>query len=66
LTLWEEKWYEFSPDVVYQKFVDKMPSSVQGIYAKQFEFTEAKHELGVIAKTNALDTGYSESVNNTS
>ena len=57
LTLWEEEWYEFSPKVAYQKFIDKMPSGVQGIYAKQFEFTESKHELGVIAKTNALDNG---------
>ena len=53
----EEKWYEFSPKVAYQKFIDKMPSSVQGIYAKQFEFTESKHELGVTAKTKALDSG---------
>ncbi len=57
LTLWEEKWYEFSPKVAYQKFIDKMPSGVQGIYAKQFEFTEKKHALGVTAKTNALDNG---------
>ncbi len=57
LTLWEEKWHEFSPNVAYQKFIDKMPSDVQGIYAKQFEFTEAKHELGIAAKTHALDNG---------
>ena len=57
LVLWEEKWHEFSPKVAYQKFIDKMPSAVQGIYAKQFEFTEKKHELGVTAKTNALDNG---------
>ena len=57
LALWEEEWHEFSPKVAYQKFIDKMPSSVQGIYAKQFEFTESKHKLGVTAKTNALDNG---------
>lgn len=57
LILWEEKWHEFSPYIAYQKFIDKMPSSVQGIYAKQFEFTEAKHELGITAKTHALDNG---------
>ena len=57
LTLWEEKWHEFSPKIAYQKFIDKMPSGVQGIYAKQFEFTEKKHVLGVTAKTNALDNG---------
>ena len=57
LILWEEKWHEFSPHVAYQKFIDKMPSDVQEIYSKQFEFTEAKHELGVTAKTNALDYG---------
>ena len=34
-----------------------MPSDVQGIYAKQFKFTEKKHTLGVTAKTNALDNG---------
>ena len=61
LTLWEEKWYEFSPKVAYQKFIDKMPSGVQGIYAKQFEFTESKHELGLDAKTNALDNGMTSS-----
>ena len=61
LTLWEEKWYEFSPKVAYQKFIDKMPSGVQGIYAKQFEFTETKHELGVIAKTKALEKNMSYS-----
>ncbi len=55
LISWEEKWHEFSPKVAYQKFIDKMPSDVQGTYAKQFEFTEKKHELGVTAKTNALD-----------
>ena len=53
----EEKWHEFSPKVAYQKFIDKMPSGVQGIYAKQFEFTESKHDLGVSAKTKALDNG---------
>jgi len=58
LVSWEEKWHEFSPKVAYQKFIDKMPSSVQGIYAKQFEFTESKHELGVTAKSNALDDGF--------
>ncbi len=42
LILWEEEWHEFSPKVAYQKFIDKMPSGVQGIYAKQFEFTEKK------------------------
>ncbi|MCH9657562.1 fibronectin type III domain-containing protein [archaeon] len=57
LIQWEEKWHEFSPKVAYQKFIDKMPSGVQGIYAKQFEFTEKKHELGVSAKINALDNG---------
>ena len=57
LILWEEKWHEFSPDVAYQKFIEKMPSVVQGIYAKQFEFTKEKHELGITAKTNALDNG---------
>lgn len=57
LILWEEKWHEFSPKVAYQKFIDKMPSGVKGIYAKQFEFTEKKHELGMAAKTSALDNG---------
>ena len=57
LVLLEEEWYEFSPKVAYQKFIDKMPSGVQGIYAKQFEFTETKHELGVTAKTEALESG---------
>lgn len=61
LALWEEEWHEFSPKVAYQKFIDKMPSGVQGIYAKQFEFTESKHELGVTAKTNALDYGMTSS-----
>jgi len=57
LILWEEKWYEFSPKVAYQKFIDKMPSGIKGIYAKQFEFTEKKHSYGVTAKTKALDRG---------
>ena len=57
LILWEEQWYEFSPKIAYQKFIDKMPSDVQGIYAKQFEFTETKHELGTTAKSRALDNG---------
>ncbi len=57
LISWEEKWHEFSPKVAYQKFIDKMPLGVQGTYAKQFEFTEKKHELGVTAKTTALDNG---------
>ena len=57
LISWEEKWHEFSPKVAYQKFIDKMPPGVQGTYAKQFEFTEKKHELGVTAKTTALDIG---------
>ena len=57
LTLLEEKWYEFSPNAAYQKFIDKMPSGVQEVYAKQFEFTETKHELGIAAKTSALDNG---------
>ena len=61
LTLWEAKWYAFSPKAAYQKFIDKMPSNVQGIYAKQFEFTESKHELGLDAKTNALDSGITSS-----
>jgi hypothetical protein len=54
---WEEKWYEFSPEVAYQKFVDKKPTSVHGIYLKQFNFTQEKHQLGIQAKTQALDTG---------
>lgn len=53
----EDEWHEFSPKVAYQKFVDKMPSAVQGIYTKQFEFTESKHELGITVKTKALDNG---------
>ncbi len=57
LALSEEEWHEFSPKVAYQKFVDKMPSGVQGVYAKQFDFTESKHELGVAAKGKALDNG---------
>ena len=57
LTLWEEKWYEFSPEVAYQKFAEKKPSEVQGIYLKQFDFTQSKHDLGMNAKTNALDDG---------
>ena len=57
LILWEEKWYEFSPKVAYQKFIDKMPSSVKGVYAKQFEFTEKKHNAGLDAKTKALAKG---------
>ena len=61
LILWEEEWHEFSPKMAYQKFIDKMPSDVKGIYAKQFEFTETKHELGVTAKTNALDDGMTSS-----
>ncbi len=61
LALWEEEWHEFSPKVAYQKFIDKMPSGIQGIYAKQFEFTESKHELGLDAKTNALDDGMTSS-----
>lgn len=61
LILLEEKWHEFSPEVAYQKFIDKMPSGIQGIYAKQFEFTEKKHELGITAKTNALDNGMDSS-----
>ena len=61
LTLWEEKWYEFSPKVAYQKFIDKMPSGVQGIYAKQFEFTEKKHEFGSYMKSIALNKGLSYS-----
>ena len=38
-----------------------MPSSVQGIYAKQFEFTEKKHEFGSYMKSLALDKGLSSS-----
>ena len=57
LISWEEKWHEFSPKIAYQKFIDKLPSGVQGTFAKQFEFTEKKHELGVTAKTHALDNG---------
>ena len=57
LISWEAEWHEFSPKVAYQKFIDKKPSSVQGIFAKQFEFTETKHELGAYAKNNALDNG---------
>ena len=58
LTSWEEKWHEFSPEVAYQKFVDKKSPDVQGIYLKQFEFTLDKHNLGVDAKTSALDNGF--------
>ncbi|MCH9659232.1 hypothetical protein K0U27_11215 [archaeon] len=61
LILWEEEWHEFSPKVAYQKFVDKMPSGVQGIYAKQFEFTEKKHEFGSYMKRIALEKGLSSS-----
>ena len=57
LILWEEKWYEFSPKVAYQKFIDKMPSGVKGIYAKQFEFTEFKHNAGIDAKIKVLANG---------
>ncbi len=61
LILWEEEWHEFSPKVAYQKFIDKMPSGVQGIYAKQFEFTEKKHEFGSNMKSIALKKGLSSS-----
>jgi len=54
LILWEEKWYEFSPKVAYPKFIDKMPLGIKGIYAKQFEFTESKHNAGVDAKVKSL------------
>ena len=57
LILWEEKWYKFSPKVAYQKFIDKMPSDVHGVYAKQFEFTEFKHDAGINAKTKVLANG---------
>ena len=59
---WQEEWYEYSPEIVYEKFVDKMPERVQEIYRQQFAFTMSKHNAGLDAKYQALSTG-ADSVN---
>ena len=59
---WQEEWYEYSPEIAYEKFVDKMPERVQEIYRQQFAFTMSKHNAGLDAKYHALSSG-ADSVN---
>ena len=62
ILVWQEKWYEYSPEIAYEKFVDKMPERVQEIYRQHFAFTMSKHNAGLDAKYQAISTG-ADSVN---
>lgn len=56
LTLWEEKWYEFSPKVAYQNLLTKCHLVFKGFMQNNLNL-QKKYVLGVTAKTNALDNG---------
>lgn len=56
---WEKLWEEYSSINAFEKFVNKKPEFVQGIFWDQFEFKEMKVKAGRAAFKAALYNGES-------
>jgi len=54
---WEELWIEFSPRNSFERFVEKKPTFVQGIFWDQFDFQEKKAKAGKDALKKIIANG---------
>lgn len=54
---WERLWEKHSSRNAFEKFVNKKPSYVQGVFWDQFEFKEQKVNAGRIAMNQVLTNG---------
>ena len=54
---WERLWEKHSARNSFEKFVNKKPGYVQGVFWDQFEFKELKVDLGRAAMYEVLSTG---------
>ena len=57
LNEWERLWEKHSSRNVFNEFVNKKPSYVQGVFWDQFEFKEKKVNAGRIAMNQVLTNG---------
>ena len=57
LSEWERLWESYSSKNSFEKFVNKKPSYVQGVFWDQFEFKEQKVNAGKIAMHTVLNNG---------
>lgn len=57
LNEWERLWEKHSSRNVFNEFVNKKPSYVQGVFWEQFEFKEKKVNAGRIAMNQVLING---------
>ncbi len=57
LAEWERMWEQHSSRNSFEKFVNKKPSYVQGVFWDQFEFKEQKVNAGRIAMNKVLTDG---------